>query len=216
MGAGGGARRTCTRVEQVVIDTLADLGLERRAAGRATPVCGSTPTGATPRKICAIGVRVSRGRSMHGLALNVDPDLAWFDRIVPCGIAGQGGDVAGAPKASTCPCAEVVDVLVGHAARARGRPDGRVERQDVAWPVHGDVVASAPRRACQPAPSPSTPATPAGRPGERLRIRLRQAGVDPEAGLAVLGAQAASTCGSRPAWAPSSSRCAGPCAASTW
>ncbi|MEY3169228.1 MAG: hypothetical protein RL421_471 [Actinomycetota bacterium] len=39
------------------------------------------------RKIAAIGIRVTRGVTMHGFALNVDPDLSYFDRIVPCGIA---------------------------------------------------------------------------------------------------------------------------------
>ena len=44
---------------------------------------------ADPRKICAIGVKLTRGRSMHGFALNVEPDMTFFDHIVPCGIAGQ-------------------------------------------------------------------------------------------------------------------------------
>lgn len=39
------------------------------------------------RKIAAIGIRVARGVTMHGFALNVDPDLSYFDRIVPCGIS---------------------------------------------------------------------------------------------------------------------------------
>jgi lipoyl(octanoyl) transferase len=39
------------------------------------------------RKIAAIGIRVARGVTMHGFALNVDPDLSYFNRIVPCGIA---------------------------------------------------------------------------------------------------------------------------------
>ncbi len=43
-----------------------------------------------PAKIAAIGVRIERGVSRHGLALNVDTDLAWFDAIVPCGIADAG------------------------------------------------------------------------------------------------------------------------------
>ena len=40
------------------------------------------------RKLAAIGIRVAKGVTMHGFALNVNPDLSWFTRIVPCGIAG--------------------------------------------------------------------------------------------------------------------------------
>ncbi|NCU89963.1 MAG: lipoate--protein ligase B, partial [Actinobacteria bacterium] len=39
------------------------------------------------RKIAAIGIRVARGVTMHGFALNVNPDLSYFDRIIPCGIS---------------------------------------------------------------------------------------------------------------------------------
>ena len=42
------------------------------------------------RKVAAIGVRVQGGVTMHGFALNCDPDLTWFDRIVPCGITDAG------------------------------------------------------------------------------------------------------------------------------
>lgn len=42
------------------------------------------------RKIAAIGIRFAKGVTMHGFALNVNPDLSWFDRIVPCGIADAG------------------------------------------------------------------------------------------------------------------------------
>jgi lipoyl(octanoyl) transferase len=42
------------------------------------------------RKVAAIGVRVAAGTTMHGFALNVDPDLAAFDRIIPCGLSGVG------------------------------------------------------------------------------------------------------------------------------
>ena len=66
------------------------------------------------RKICAIGVRLTRGRSMHGFALNVDPDLAMFDHIVPCGIAD---------KAVTSLAAEGVDCHhAGGCRRGCGRP----------------------------------------------------------------------------------------------
>ena len=42
------------------------------------------------RKIAAIGIRVARGVTMHGFALNIDPDLSYYDKIVPCGIADAG------------------------------------------------------------------------------------------------------------------------------
>ncbi|MGH9148835.1 MAG: lipoyl(octanoyl) transferase LipB, partial [Acidimicrobiales bacterium] len=70
-------------IEQVVIDALADLGLA--GAGRMEGHPGVWVGGA---KIGAVGVRITKGRSMHGFALNVDPDLAWFERIVPCGVRG--------------------------------------------------------------------------------------------------------------------------------
>jgi lipoyl(octanoyl) transferase len=70
-------------VEQLLIDTCAELGLE---SGRVDGRSGVwTPDGA--RKVAAIGIRVSRGVTMHGFALNCDPDLTAYDRIVPCGIA---------------------------------------------------------------------------------------------------------------------------------
>jgi len=70
------------RLEQVLIDVCADLGLStHRVEGRSGVW---TPDGA--RKVAAIGIRVSRGVTMHGFALNADPDLTAYDRIVPCGI----------------------------------------------------------------------------------------------------------------------------------
>ena len=42
------------------------------------------------RKVAALGIRVSRGVTMHGFALNCDVDLGWYDRFVPCGIADAG------------------------------------------------------------------------------------------------------------------------------
>ena len=66
----------------------------RRARGRrrpdatATPAAGSTPTGAAPRKIGALGLRVERGVSYHGIALNVTVDLRDFELIDACGMPG--------------------------------------------------------------------------------------------------------------------------------
>lgn len=78
------------RLEQALIDTCADLGVEAmRVAGR-TGVWLPAGRGRPERKIAAIGVRVSRRVTMHGFALNCDPDLSAFSRIVPCGITDAG------------------------------------------------------------------------------------------------------------------------------
>jgi lipoyl(octanoyl) transferase len=70
------------RLEQLLIDVCADLGLDAcRVEGRSGVW---TTDGA--RKIAAIGIRVARGVTMHGFALNCDPDLSAYDRIVACGI----------------------------------------------------------------------------------------------------------------------------------
>ena len=71
------------RLEQLLIDTCAELGLD---TGRVDGRSGVwTPDGA--RKVAAIGIRVAKGVTMHGFALNCDPDLSAYDRIVPCGIS---------------------------------------------------------------------------------------------------------------------------------
>jgi lipoyl(octanoyl) transferase len=76
-------------LEQAVIDVCADLGLTgTRVDGRSGVwFPASADRGLRERKVAAIGVRVARGVTMHGLALNCEPDLAEFGRIVPCGIA---------------------------------------------------------------------------------------------------------------------------------
>jgi lipoyl synthase len=108
-------------VEQLVIDALADVGLPGAAR-----LPGYPGVWIDDRKVCAIGVRVSRGRSMHGLALNVDPDLSYFDHIVPCGIPDKQVTSLAAEGVHTS-MAEVVDAVVARAAALWG-PD--VERQD--------------------------------------------------------------------------------------
>ncbi len=77
-------------LEQVLIAVCADLGLPAgRVAGR-SGVWLPAGDGKPERKVAAIGVRIARGVTMHGFALNCDPDLAGFDRIVPCGITDAG------------------------------------------------------------------------------------------------------------------------------
>jgi lipoate-protein ligase B len=70
-------------LEDAVISTLAELGLD---AGKDPAGVGVWAGGA---KIAAIGVRIRRGVSMHGLALNVSTDLRYFDLIIPCGLRGR-------------------------------------------------------------------------------------------------------------------------------
>lgn len=93
-------------LEQVVIDALARWGLagERDETATGVWVGGS--------KICAMGVRLSRWVSMHGLALNVTTNLEHFDLIVPCGLAGRTVTSLHRELGGDCPpMAEVKDVL---------------------------------------------------------------------------------------------------------
>jgi lipoyl synthase len=90
---GGGMADTVAYVhgvEQVLIDALEELGLPGAGRLAGQPGVWLDPDGPRARKVAAIGVRLSRGRSMHGFALNVDTDLGWFEHIVPCGIADKG------------------------------------------------------------------------------------------------------------------------------
>ncbi|MEO6121646.1 MAG: lipoyl(octanoyl) transferase LipB, partial [Acidimicrobiales bacterium] len=119
-------------LEQIVIDAVTDLGVA--GAGRRP---GYPGVWVGDDKLGAIGVRITRGRSMHGFALNVDPDLAMFDRIVPCGLAATGVTSL-AVLGVTATMAEVVDAVTSRA----GERWGPVERQDVAWqaPLRADRV----------------------------------------------------------------------------
>ena len=91
---GIGLRAYIAALEEAVIRTVARQGIEAGRIGGASGVWlgeGVTPGGKGPvRKICAIGVRSSRYVTMHGFALNVSTDLAWFSRINPCGFTDRG------------------------------------------------------------------------------------------------------------------------------
>jgi lipoyl(octanoyl) transferase len=74
-------------LEDAVIATLATFGIAAKKDADAVGVW--TDDGGTLAKICAIGVRITRGVSLHGLALNVETDLRFFELIVPCGLPGK-------------------------------------------------------------------------------------------------------------------------------
>ena len=77
-------------LEQAVIDTIATWGIQGRRDTSATGVWIAAPDfDGQPSKIAAMGVRVRKWVTMHGLALNVDPDMTHFQLIVPCGLAGR-------------------------------------------------------------------------------------------------------------------------------
>ncbi|MGH9092952.1 MAG: lipoyl synthase [Acidimicrobiales bacterium] len=161
------------RLEQVVIDALEGLGVGGRVGG-----VGRHPgypgiwlgTGTDrPRKVGAVGVRTVRAggrrRTQHGLALNVHCDLSMFGHIVPCGIAdlpvtslaAEGLDLG---------MGEVAAAIAARATEAWGRSG--VEEQAVVGPPG----------------SPAATAGPEAAAADRAPLRrLRQAGVDPAAGL---------------------------------
>ncbi len=183
------------QVEQVVIDALIALGMPDAGVGRLAGYPGvwagldegSASGSVGPRKICAVGVRTSRGRTTHGFALNVRTDLSMFEHIVPCGIADkQVTSLAAEGCAVTMP--EAVDAVIS-AARAMWGPV-----QDTEWVTDGTRVDLMPLSEAVTAPPvrvgaevrPVTVTFGRGHAtGSALDRRLRRSGVDPEAGLAI-------------------------------
>ena len=76
-------------LEQVIIDTIAEYGLIGERSAGETGVWLEPENPFMARKICAMGIKCSRWITMHGFALNVNPDLSHFEYIVPCGIQGK-------------------------------------------------------------------------------------------------------------------------------
>ena len=105
---GRDVRRLVHSLEGWIIDTLSDLGVEaHRADGRIGIWVGK---GADEKKIGALGIRVKRWVTLHGIAINVDPDLMHFGDIVPCGIS-EYGVTSLADVGKNAPMSLVDDVL---------------------------------------------------------------------------------------------------------
>lgn len=76
-------------LEEVIIETLADFGLQGARSKGETGVWLDPDIPGKERKICAMGVRTSRWITMHGFAFNVNTDLTYFNNIIPCGIQNK-------------------------------------------------------------------------------------------------------------------------------
>ena len=99
------------RLEEAMIATCADFGVQTaRVPGRSGVWLKADETG-PERKIGAIGLRVAHSVSMHGIALNCDVDLGWYERFIPCGIADAGVTTLSAEAGRLVEVAEVLPVL---------------------------------------------------------------------------------------------------------
>lgn len=85
-----GAKAYVNILEQSVIDFLSESGISATRDPHAPGVWLNPESPERARKICALGVKISRGLTMHGLALNINTDLAYFRHINPCGFADKG------------------------------------------------------------------------------------------------------------------------------
>ena len=130
-----GAQQHVCDVQAVLVRTLQELGLANVGCLDDYPGVWVEPEGPRPRKIAAIGVRLSRGRTMHGFALNITTDMRYMrEYIVPCGIADRpvtslAEELAGTGIEVTME--QVVAVVARHASDVWG--GGEMERQDVVW-----------------------------------------------------------------------------------
>ncbi len=114
-------RKYMWSLEETMIRTCADFGLS------ATRVEGLNGAWIDDRKVGAVGVRISRWVTMHGLALNANTDLTHFDLIVPCGIRDKAVTSLSAELGRTVDVADVIDPLARHFAELY---DTEIEWQD--------------------------------------------------------------------------------------
>ena len=149
-------------LEAAVIRAAADFGVP---AGRRPGITGVfCPPGAgaaepaaagPPRKLAAIGVRVSRWVTSHGVAVNANTDLRWFDRIVPCGLRDAATTSLAAELGRPVAMERLADALAAALAAALGR---ELQPAPPAWKEHLPAAADARRGAdASPAARPRSP-----------------------------------------------------------
>ena len=135
----GAADHVCA-IQRVIVATLGELGVADVGCLDEYPGVWVGINGPSPHKICAIGVRLAHGRTMHGFALNIAPDMRYMrEYIVPCGIADKPVTSL-AEEGIGATLREVVDVVARRAATAWG--SGTKERQDVAWKHRADDLSA--------------------------------------------------------------------------
>lgn len=105
------------KLEAAVIAVCEDLGLKTsRIPGRSGVWVPGTPE----RKVAAVGIRVAKGVTMHGFAINCDCDLGWTTRIVPCGIADASVTTLSLELGRTVTVAEIVPLVEDRLAQVFG------------------------------------------------------------------------------------------------
>ena len=135
----GASDHVCA-IQRVIVASLSELGVADVGCLDEYPGVWVGVSGPDPRKICAIGVRLAHGRTMHGFALNVAPDLRYMrDYIVPCGIADKPVTSL-SEEGVEASLEEVAEVVARHAGAVWGA--GSIERQDVAWKHRPDDLSA--------------------------------------------------------------------------
>lgn len=106
-----GVREYIEKMEDAIIATIAEFGLEGGRKEGATGVWLQADHKVRARKICAIGVRVSRYVTMHGFALNVNTDMRYYNYINPCGFASNAVTSIQQELGKEIPMVEVKSIL---------------------------------------------------------------------------------------------------------
>ncbi|MEZ5322041.1 MAG: lipoyl synthase [Microthrixaceae bacterium] len=189
-------RAHVTAIEELLIAVLDRFGIGGAKVVEGCPGVWLGADGPRPRKIAAVGVRLSRGRTMHGFALNVDTDATMFDHIVACGLSDKG---VTSMRAEGCAATmrDVVEAVGERAGAFLGRPDRlprSVDRAAATWRSTADdrdLTAFSRGEGPGAVVRYTTRRPEAGGTGVRLLGRLADAGVDTSAAVPITDAKPA-------------------------